>query len=180
MEHFTESELRELTLTVMELHHINKTYLKESKSKRNSIYLKQLKKYYTKTIDIYKIDISKLIVASLFMSSQESESRLHKKTSQMVHPTTSTSLVDLPPEILIKIFSYLGPRDLCRMSQVHSSFSNLTFDGNLWRYLHPVCWAEGHWDFFIPLHTYKEVHPFVCLSVCLFIYLPVIIFIVIS
>ena len=32
MEHFTESELRELTLTVMELHHINKTYLKESKS----------------------------------------------------------------------------------------------------------------------------------------------------
>lgn len=85
------------------------------------------------------------------------ESEATPTTAQKLKPQEVTSvalpapsLISLPPEVLLKISSYLGPQDLCRLSQVHSSLSNLVFDGSLWSSLHPVRWAEGHWNFFSP------------------------------
>jgi len=53
----------------------------------------------------------------------------------------------LPPEIILKVFKYLSPRDLCRCAQVHSLFSKVAYDGSLWRHLHPVEWLTGRWKF---------------------------------
>ncbi|XP_039607447.1 F-box/LRR-repeat protein 5 [Polypterus senegalus] len=52
----------------------------------------------------------------------------------------------LPPETLLKIFSYLNPDDLCQCSQVCTDWSVIAKTGSLWRHLHPVRWARG--DFY--------------------------------
>ena len=61
------------------------------------------------------------------------------------------SLLDLPPELLLRMFNFLSPMDLCRLSQVHPSLRSLAFDGSLWQHLHPIRWANGHHQFFSPL-----------------------------
>lgn len=37
----------------------------------------------------------------------------------------------------------MSPKDLCRCSQVCSSWSELAKTGSLWRHLFPVRWARG-------------------------------------
>lgn len=44
---------------------------------------------------------------------------------------------------MLRLFRYLGPEDLCRCSQVCSSWSELAKTGSLWRHLFPVRWARG-------------------------------------
>lgn len=61
------------------------------------------------------------------------------------------SLINLPPEILLQIFAFLSPADLCHLSQVHSLLLPLAFNGPLWSHLHPVRWSQGHVRFFPPL-----------------------------
>ena len=61
------------------------------------------------------------------------------------------SLLDLPPELLLRVFNFLSPVDLCRFSQVHPSLHSLAFDGSLWQHLHPIRWANGHHQFVSPL-----------------------------
>lgn len=56
---------------------------------------------------------------------------------------SSTHISQLPTEILLRLFHYLGPDDLCRCSQVCSSWSELAKTGSLWRHLYPVRWARG-------------------------------------
>lgn len=56
----------------------------------------------------------------------------------------------MPPEIILKVFKYLSPRDLCRCAQVNSFFSKIAFDGVLWQHLHPVKWLSGEWKFHPP------------------------------
>lgn len=56
----------------------------------------------------------------------------------------------MPSEIILKVFRYLSPRDLCRCAQVHSLFSKIAFDGSLWQHLHPVKWLTGQWQFHLP------------------------------
>ncbi|XP_028300737.1 F-box/LRR-repeat protein 5-like [Gouania willdenowi] len=58
----------------------------------------------------------------------------------------STHISQLPTEILLRLFHYLGPEDLCRCSQVCSTWSELAKTGSLWRHLYPVRWARG--DFY--------------------------------
>lgn len=59
-------------------------------------------------------------------------------------------LMSFPPEVTIKIFSFLNPRDLCRAAQVCVSWSNLAKDGQLWKKLHPVRWIyHNDWRFAI-------------------------------
>lgn len=55
----------------------------------------------------------------------------------------STHISQLPTEIILRLFHYLGPEDLCRCSQVCSSWSELAKTGSLWRHLYPVRWARG-------------------------------------
>lgn len=66
-----------------------------------------------------------------------SSSELEKNGNSLVH------ISQLPTEIMLRLFYYLGPEDLCRCSQVCSSWSELAKTGSLWRHLYPVRWARG-------------------------------------
>uniref|UniRef100_A0A8C1XHI5 F-box and leucine-rich repeat protein 5 n=1 Tax=Cyprinus carpio TaxID=7962 RepID=A0A8C1XHI5_CYPCA len=50
---------------------------------------------------------------------------------------------ELPQELLLRIFRFLGPEDLCRCGQVCSVWAQVTKTGSLWRHLYPVRWARG-------------------------------------
>ncbi|XP_057296760.1 F-box/LRR-repeat protein 5-like [Hydractinia symbiolongicarpus] len=53
----------------------------------------------------------------------------------------------LPPEMLMNIFSYLNPKDLCHTAQVCKQWSECAMNGDLWSVLHPARWARGDWCF---------------------------------
>lgn len=53
----------------------------------------------------------------------------------------------LPPEMLLNIFSYLNPKDLCHTAQVCKQWSECAMNGDLWSVLHPARWARGDWNF---------------------------------
>ncbi|XP_060044298.1 F-box/LRR-repeat protein 5 [Erinaceus europaeus] len=57
----------------------------------------------------------------------------------------STGITHLPPEVMLLIFSYLSPQELCRCSQVSTKWSQLAKTGSLWKHLYPVHWARGDW-----------------------------------
>ncbi|KAM4707719.1 F-box/LRR-repeat protein 5 [Discoglossus pictus] len=63
--------------------------------------------------------------------------------TKVQQPTTSIS--HLPPEVILKIFSYLNPQELCRCSQVNTKWAQLAKTGSLWKHLYPVLWARGNW-----------------------------------
>jgi F-box/leucine-rich repeat protein 2/20 len=44
----------------------------------------------------------------------------------------STSWLDIPPEIKIKIFTYLEPKDIIRCSRVSRDWHRICYDGQLW------------------------------------------------
>ena len=71
-------------------------------------------------------------------------------------PTVPT-LVSLPPEVLLKIFSYLSPQDLLRLASLHSKLDKTAFDGSLWHHLHPVAWAKGQRKLNAPKQALSEV-----------------------
>ncbi|XP_075400628.1 F-box/LRR-repeat protein 5 [Tenrec ecaudatus] len=57
----------------------------------------------------------------------------------------ATSISHLPPEVMLAVFSFLSPRELCRCSQVSTKWAQLAKTGSLWRHLYPVHWARGDW-----------------------------------
>ncbi|XP_041647306.1 F-box/LRR-repeat protein 5 isoform X2 [Cheilinus undulatus] len=69
----------------------------------------------------------------------------HEKTDYELEKnrSSSTHISQLPTEIMLRLFHYLGPEDLCHCSQVCSSWSELAKTGSLWRHLYPVRWARG-------------------------------------
>ncbi|KAL1022566.1 hypothetical protein UPYG_G00029350 [Umbra pygmaea] len=67
----------------------------------------------------------------------------HEKTEDEQEEPCSTHISQLPTEVLLRLFRYLSPEDLCRCGQVCSAWSNLTKTGSLWRHLYPVRWARG-------------------------------------
>ncbi|XP_022607212.1 F-box/LRR-repeat protein 5 [Seriola dumerili] len=69
----------------------------------------------------------------------------HEKTDYELEKKKDSSahISQLPTEIMLRLFHYLGPEDLCRCSQVCSSWSGLAKTGSLWRHLYPVRWARG-------------------------------------
>ncbi|XP_060885495.1 F-box/LRR-repeat protein 5 [Labrus mixtus] len=69
----------------------------------------------------------------------------HEKTDYELEKNrnSSTHISQLPTEIMLRLFHYLSPEDLCRCSQVCSSWSELAKTGSLWRHLYPVHWARG-------------------------------------
>ncbi|KAK5870424.1 hypothetical protein PBY51_025058 [Eleginops maclovinus] len=68
---------------------------------------------------------------------EKSDYELEKKRNP------STHIAQLPAEILLRLFHFLSPADLCRCSQVCGSWSELAKTGSLWRHLYPVHWARG-------------------------------------
>eukprot|EP00731_Ephydatia_muelleri_P001172 Em0001g1172a len=78
---------------------------------------------------------------------------IHDKCQGKDKPSASQEppgLTSLPPEVLVKIFSYLSPVDLCHLSQSHTSLRGVAFNGSLWQHLHPVRWANENIRFFRP------------------------------
>ncbi|XP_076840815.1 F-box/LRR-repeat protein 5 isoform X2 [Brachyhypopomus gauderio] len=67
----------------------------------------------------------------------------HEKTQDEVEVGVRTHISVLPEEVLVRLFRYLGPVDLCRCSQVCSTWAELVQTGLLWRHLYPVRWARG-------------------------------------
>ncbi|XP_038858562.1 F-box/LRR-repeat protein 5 isoform X2 [Salvelinus namaycush] len=68
----------------------------------------------------------------------------HEKTDdELEKELCSTHISQLPTEILLHLFRYLGPEDLCHCGQVCSAWSDLAKTGSLWRHLYPVRWARG-------------------------------------
>ncbi|XP_071600023.1 F-box/LRR-repeat protein 5 isoform X1 [Heliangelus exortis] len=57
----------------------------------------------------------------------------------------TTNITNLPPEVMLTIFSYLNPQELCQCSQVSTEWSQLAKTGSLWKHLYPVRWARGDW-----------------------------------
>ncbi|XP_033123445.1 F-box/LRR-repeat protein 5-like [Anneissia japonica] len=58
-----------------------------------------------------------------------------------------SKLLAVPDEVMLQVFSYLSPKELCRSSQVCSRWSNLAKDGSLWKHINPMDWAMGDWRF---------------------------------
>ncbi|XP_044152719.1 F-box/LRR-repeat protein 5 [Bufo gargarizans] len=68
-----------------------------------------------------------------------------KSEEEAAAQPSTTSICHLPPEVMLKIFSYLNPQELCCCSQVNSKWAQLAKAGSLWRHLYPVLWARGNW-----------------------------------
>ncbi|XP_065125079.1 F-box/LRR-repeat protein 5 isoform X2 [Paramisgurnus dabryanus] len=66
----------------------------------------------------------------------------HEKTEDE-QDVTRASISGLPHEVLLRVFQYLSPEDLCRCGQVCSTWAQVTKTGSLWRHLYPVRWARG-------------------------------------
>ncbi|KAM3876065.1 F-box/LRR-repeat protein 5 [Diretmus argenteus] len=69
----------------------------------------------------------------------------HEKTDDELEQRghSSTHISQLPTEIMLRLFLYLSPEDLCRCSRVCTTWSELAKAGSLWRHLYPVRWARG-------------------------------------
>ncbi|XP_031431028.1 F-box/LRR-repeat protein 5 isoform X2 [Clupea harengus] len=68
----------------------------------------------------------------------------HEKTGdELEKGSESAHISQLPVEVLLKLFRYLGPEDLCRCGQVSTTWSNVAKTGSLWKHLYPVRWARG-------------------------------------
>ncbi|XP_053560100.1 LOW QUALITY PROTEIN: F-box/LRR-repeat protein 5 [Bombina bombina] len=67
-----------------------------------------------------------------------------------------TPISQLPPEVMLNIFSYLNPQDLCRCSQVNTKWAQLAKTGSLWKHIYPVFWARGNWYNGPPTHLDTE------------------------
>ncbi|KAJ7329374.1 hypothetical protein JRQ81_015548, partial [Phrynocephalus forsythii] len=69
-----------------------------------------------------------------------------EKADQETEETEQASIINLPSEVMLTIFSYLSPQELCRCSQVNTKWSQIAKTGFLWKHLYPVRWARGDWS----------------------------------
>ncbi|XP_065067234.1 F-box/LRR-repeat protein 5-like [Rhopilema esculentum] len=70
-----------------------------------------------------------------------------QKRGQVQEESSLAAEAVLPSEILLKIFKYLQPRELCRCAQVSKMWSFVAMDPELWTVLHPSRWGRGEWTF---------------------------------
>uniref|UniRef100_A0A671PK90 F-box/LRR-repeat protein 5 n=1 Tax=Sinocyclocheilus anshuiensis TaxID=1608454 RepID=A0A671PK90_9TELE len=70
---------------------------------------------------------------------------LHKAFKYSDHEKTEDergTVSVLPQELLLRVFRFLGPEDLCRCGQVCSVWAQVAKTGSLWGHLYPVRWAR--------------------------------------
>lgn len=86
-------------------------------------------------------------VVKLHLETSEKEPSLPSAEVTQANPLTSNNeFAILPNELLMKIFSYLSPLDLCRCAQVCRHWSKASCDGMLWQELYPLRWIfRGDW-----------------------------------
>ncbi|KAI1888735.1 hypothetical protein AGOR_G00171790 [Albula goreensis] len=70
---------------------------------------------------------------------------VHEKADNEFEKSPEPPVSQLPPEVLLKVFQYLSPEDLCHCGQVCTSWAQLAKTGSLWRHLYPVRWARGEY-----------------------------------
>ncbi|KAL3852519.1 hypothetical protein ACJMK2_016147 [Sinanodonta woodiana] len=78
---------------------------------------------------------------------QDSLSTETKEEEKSDNPEKCLEIEELPDEVLLNIFSYLNPQDLCRSAQVCRNWNKLAFHGSFWKQIFPVQWSKGHWDY---------------------------------
>ncbi|KAK6174979.1 hypothetical protein SNE40_013526 [Patella caerulea] len=69
-----------------------------------------------------------------------------REVSEDEEDDVKSSLDRLPDEVLLLLFKYLSPVDLCRCSRVSRRFNHLALDSSLWTQLYPVQWVKGIWS----------------------------------
>ena len=89
--------------------------------------------------------------------SVSSEAAQDSSTEPLNKDPSPPSLLTLPPEILLRVLSYLSPSELFSLSHLHSSLHTLTFDGSLWTHLHPVRWVHAQRTFYRPMDLECEL-----------------------
>ena len=57
-----------------------------------------------------------------------------------------TCIDNLPPEVLLHVFGYLDPYDLCQAAQTCKGWSRLSLEPQLWTHILPIQWAQGGWS----------------------------------
>ena len=65
----------------------------------------------------------------------------------------------LPTEVMMKIFLYLNPKELCRSAQVSKRWNALAMDGSNWKVIRPVQWFRGQYNYkvrYSMLHNSKH------------------------
>ncbi|CAH1265141.1 FBXL5 [Branchiostoma lanceolatum] len=125
MEYFSYEELKDIKSLVIKRHCLSKSKY-EAESKENK----------------EKSDEDNKSVKCRVCSAEEAQQQEEEEVSP---------IQALPSEILLRVMSYLSPRDLCRSAQVCRSWSDLARDGQLWQVMHPARWAQGDWRFgFLP------------------------------
>lgn len=159
LQYFTHKELCELRKTVIQLH----LQKKDDKSKDPWQFLKHLKGHNEEEFDADEKDdyceyLSKVKEARELQKDKTAEKdetdkekkvterdKLEEKSTEAVPP--DKTIQDLPNELLLKVMSYMGPRDLGMCQQVCRDWSVVAKDPSLWRELHPVKWAQGEWNY---------------------------------
>ncbi|KAK2165310.1 hypothetical protein LSH36_52g07052 [Paralvinella palmiformis] len=138
LQHFTYEELRDLKQKVIQQHfeqELEKTgWLKQQEEKYDS----------TSSSDgecCYKVQHEKDCIWRHRSDIKE------KFTREIEKPVSKMTISDLPPELLIKIFRYLPPNNLCQCIQVSHLWYKLATDRSLWRDVLPSQWARGDWTF---------------------------------
>ncbi|XP_029446572.1 F-box/LRR-repeat protein 5 isoform X1 [Rhinatrema bivittatum] len=120
MEYFTYDELKDIKKKVIAQHCSHKDTAELLKGLSLWNHAEELQKVYKYSVD--------------------------EKADKEIEVTSNTTYIShLPPEVMLKIFTYLNPQDLCRCSQVNTKWSQLTKTGSLWKHLYPVLWARGDW-----------------------------------
>ncbi|XP_038054094.1 F-box/LRR-repeat protein 5-like [Patiria miniata] len=76
----------------------------------------------------------------------ETFEKVDEVKAEEVQDVSQDKIAGLPSEVLLQIFSYLNPKELCRCAQVNSQWSQLAMDGALWKNILPVRWAQGDWS----------------------------------
>ena len=123
LEHFSEVELRRLTQVVIDLHHLDPMAIeKEEKGEFVGETVGVLNQYL----------LQERFIISFFIFKGECVHHCEEVINPPSSSSHTPSLLDLPPELLLKIFSYLSPSDLLHIGQLHSFLNDMAFDGTLW------------------------------------------------
>lgn len=94
-------------------------------------------------------DAAAAVVAKKSKLGEEDDVTPSSSSEGIFHWKTSTQ--DLPEEILVLIFSLLGPKALLASASVNRRWRIVVFSSVFWRALYPTQWARGQWSFdYIP------------------------------
>lgn len=127
-------------------HKNDNTDFEKSASERTNVsgrehYLKERTYSKTNTSKVNSVENSKAVDNSVAKRTLTAEGHVVVAQEQPL-------LLCFPAEVTLKIFSYLGPKDLCHCAQVCRLWSQSARDGELWRELYPVRWIfKKDWRF---------------------------------